>query len=373
MGASARRDDGVDLAREKRERRSSAAPRAGDLTVREVCDIYLAGHIKHRAVKGRKEVARTFNTMLGGIEGLAAAAVTRKIAFDHIKQYDDRPVQAGNLRRELGAAWDYCLDAGDLPEDTPNWWRLVLRGKLKSKGHAKLGVKSGAVKRSLSPLEAGKLIRWLPNFSKTVDDFLTLYLWTCVRGAEIEKIEWREVDVEPTGLWWTIPKAKTKNARRDDASDHRVPLVGRATEVILRRKERYGDGYLFPSERKGRQKSTLEYFPQKSAAVAVYHFMPYCRTKEKGEVPRPRLPVEGWAPHDLRRTGRTFLSSLGCPPDVGEAILVDPAGELHLDLADKAQRAVQFREGRIWGAGIPRHPYRVVVGVELPAPIGALR
>jgi len=28
-----------------------------------------------------------------------------------------------------------------------------------------------------------------------------------------------------------------------------------------------------------------------------------------------------WAPHDLRRTARTLLSSLGCPSDVGEAIL----------------------------------------------------
>lgn len=28
-----------------------------------------------------------------------------------------------------------------------------------------------------------------------------------------------------------------------------------------------------------------------------------------------------WSPHDLRRTGRTLLSSLGCPADMGEAIL----------------------------------------------------
>lgn len=36
---------------------------------------------------------------------------------------------------------------------------------------------------------------------------------------------------------------------------------------------------------------------------------------------RPRLPVPDWAPHDLRRTGRTLLSALGCPTDVAEAIL----------------------------------------------------
>jgi len=312
-----RRDEGIDLALEKKERRQSgrtpAASRPGGPTVREVCDIYLEGHIKNRAKKGRDEVARTFKTMLTGIEETPAVAITRKIAFDHIKQYDHAPVQAGNLRRELGAAWDYCLDSGDLPEDTPNWWRLVLRGKLKSKGHNKLGVKKGAGKRVLSPAEAGQVIRWLPNFSKNVDDMLTLYLWTAVRGAEIEKMEGKEVAEEPTGLWWTIPKAKTKNAHRPDADDQRVPLVGRAAEVVRRRKEAYGDGYLFPSD------SKEGYFPQKSAGVAVYHHMPYCRTAP--DRPRVRLPVENWAPHDLRRTSRTFLASLGCPRDVGEVIL----------------------------------------------------
>ncbi len=78
-------------------------------------------------------------------------------------------------------------------------------------------------KRVLSPEEAGTVIRWLPNFSQNVNDMLTIYLWTAVRGAEIEKMEGREVAEEVTGLWWTIPKQKTKNAHRDDAGDHRVP------------------------------------------------------------------------------------------------------------------------------------------------------
>ena len=28
-----------------------------------------------------------------------------------------------------------------------------------------------------------------------------------------------------------------------------------------------------------------------------------------------------WTPHDLRRTGRTLLASLGCPAEIAEAIL----------------------------------------------------
>jgi hypothetical protein len=33
------------------------------------------------------------------------------------------PVQSGKLRCELGAAWDYAMDAGRLPETAVNGWR----------------------------------------------------------------------------------------------------------------------------------------------------------------------------------------------------------------------------------------------------------
>lgn len=36
---------------------------------------------------------------------------------------------------------------------------------------------------------------------------------------------------------------------------------------------------------------------------------------------RPRLALDDWTPHDLRRTGRTLLASLGCPSEIAEAIL----------------------------------------------------
>lgn len=312
-----KRDSGIDLALERRRARAellSPAVAASSPTVRRVCDIYVDGHVKkNRTEKGRLEVIRTFATMLGDLADVEASSVTRKVAFAHIKQFDHIPVQASVLRRELGAAWDYCLDSGDLPDDTPNWWRQILRGKLKSQGHAYKGVKSGVKKRTLPPSECATLIRWLPNFSRNVNDFLTLYLWTMARGAEIEKMEGCEVQETAGVLWWTVPKAKTKNARRQEADDLRVPLVGRAEIVVRRRKEAYGDGFLFPSD------SKLGYFPQKSVGVAIHYHMPYSTTSPKKA--RLRLPVTRWAPHDLRRTSRTYVASMGCPADVGEVLM----------------------------------------------------
>lgn len=169
----------------------------------------------------------------------------------------------------------------------------------------------------LSPEEIGALIRWLPNFTALVEDALTLYLWTGTRGAEIVAMEGGEVRQEAGGVWWwTIPKAKTKNARHESATDFRVPLFGRALNVVLRRKERFGDGWLFPAKRRD---GKLTHSEQKAVQVAVYYHQPYSTTRP--ELERARLPVTHWAPHDLRRSARTLLAAMGCPGDVAESVL----------------------------------------------------
>ena len=291
---------------------------AAGYTVADVAHDYWEGHVfPNRAEKGATEVGRMFDTMLGSTGGIPAQSLTRAQAFDLIKGHaGERPVVAGYLRSELGAAWEYAIDSGRLPESTPNWWRLILRGKVKSKGKKIAGQYVGTKKRALTPDEAGELIRWLPNFTRLIEDVLTVYLWTGCRGAEILTAEGKEINEEEDGnIWWTVPKEKTKNARHPDATDLRVPLFGRARSVMLRRKALSGEGYLFPARVKGRP-APVE---QKTIQSTVWLHQPYSSTRPK--VSRPRLPVTHWAPHDLRRTVRTFLASRGCPRDVGESIL----------------------------------------------------
>lgn len=130
-------------------------------------------------------------------------------------------------------------------------------------------------------------------------------------------MEGGEVRQEAGGVWWwTIPKAKTKNARHESATDLRVPLFGRALNVVLRRKERFGDGWLFPAKRRD---GKLTHSEQKAVQVAVYYHQPYSTTRP--ELERARLPVTHWAPHDLRRSARTLLAAMGCPGDVAESVL----------------------------------------------------
>ena len=66
-------------------------------------------------------------------------------------------------------------------------------------------------------------------------DVMTLYVWTAARGGEIVQMQAGQITQEADGWWWTMPKALTKGAKREAAMDLRVPLVGRALEVVQRR------------------------------------------------------------------------------------------------------------------------------------------
>ncbi len=319
------RDAGRDPAQERRAarvqateelERARAEKRNAVLTVRKVCELYLIGHVeRNRKLKGSTEVRRMFDTMLGDFADEPAATFSRAQAFDLLDMHGHIPVQQAKLRAELGGAWEYALDAGRLPETTPNWWRQIMRGRIKSKGKKIEGKSVGVVKRTLSEAELADLIPWLPNFSKTIADALTLYLWTGTRGSEIVAMEVDEITDEPDGLWWTIPKAKTKNARHEQATDLRVPLVGRAEAVVRRRMKVAKDSVLFPAS--GRAKGRA--MEQKVVQTGVHYHQPYSKTYPERD--RPRLTVTHWAPHDLRRSVRTLLASMGCPDEVAEAVL----------------------------------------------------
>lgn len=318
------RDPAIEAKHIKAEARQAVAAKksassAKQYLVADVANDYLEGHVvPNRKQKGATEVRRMFAKMLGDTGSIVAVELTRSQAFDLIKGHAEvRPVVAGYLRSELGAAWDYAIDAGRLPETCPNWWRLILRGKVKSKGKKIAGEHVGTAKRSLTGQEVGTLIRWLPNFTQLVSDTLTLYLWTCARGVEILTIEGREVSKESDGLWWwVIPKRKTKNSHIENATDLRIPLFGRALAVTLRRKERYGDSFLYPARRRDGKIVPVE---QKTIQAAVWMHQPYSTTTPHKY--RPRLAVTHWAPHDLRRTSRTLLASFGCPAEVAESVL----------------------------------------------------
>lgn len=310
------RDAGADPAEQKKA--ASKAKSASVYTVGNVVADYVDGHLKiNRQASGSKAVEARLVAATAQLSKMAASSVTRRTAFDLIASLADRPVLAKSVRNELGAAWDLAIDAGRLPEDTPNWWRQIMPGKLRSKGAMRDGKHKGTDKRVLSASELATLLTTdLPRFSQQVQDFLTVQLWTCTRGAEIVQMRREHITTEADGVWWTCPKSYTKNARRKAATDLRVPLLGRALAVVQRLLATDGPAWLFPSTSRAR-----EIGPQKQSYMQskVHYLQPY--SKSRSDHSRERLQVTHWSPHDLRRTGRTLLAQLGCPNEVAESIL----------------------------------------------------
>ena len=78
--------------------------------------------------------------------------------------------------------------------------------------------------------------------SKQALEFLVL---TAARSAEVRKATWDEMDVD--GATWTVSASRMKANR-----EHRVPLSGRALEVLAEAAEvSDGTGLVFPGAREG--------------------------------------------------------------------------------------------------------------------------
>lgn len=305
-----RRDAGEELTRTKPTPAPEKAYALGDM-VRD----YHAGYLlKHRQAKGAHAVNARLVKATADHAAMPVDQITRRFCYDLIDGLSDRPVLANSVKTELSAAHRHAMDAGRISEDLPDWWALVMARKLRSKGALRDGEHKGATKRVLSEPEISTLLTQdLTLFSQQVQDFLTLQLWTCARGGEIVQMHDQQITVKDGVMWWTLPKALTKGMHRAGATDLRTPIVGRARAIVERLQ---GNGWLFPSvSRTGK----VQHQEQAYMNSKVHYLQPY--SKSRPDHVRKRMTVTHWSVHDLRRTGRTMLAMMGCPSDVGEAIL----------------------------------------------------
>lgn len=350
------RDDGLDPAMLKKQqgqekKQEALQARKGKYLVATLIEEYLQGHVlRHRKPKGYTETRRLMSPpYTAAIWSMEPHQVKRKDAFALLEELGGRaPVLANSLRTELGAAWDYALDAGRIPEETPNWWRQILRGKLRSRGKIVGGEHQGRVLRHLSSAEVAKLLAFLPNFTALIEDLLTLYLWTGARGAEIVQMEAHEITSEEDGWWWTVPREKLKMARSDLLVDQRVPLVGRALAVVQRRLALHPTGYLF---RVVPRRGACGHVAQKVVGVAIWSVRPDTVTDRLPAGRTKVLDIPAWAAHDLRRTVKTTLASLGCPESVSEAVL----GHIPPGVLAVYNRHTYDKERREWLTRLAEH------------------
>jgi len=328
------RGSGIDP-RQARVEAKKPTPKA--YAVKDLVQDFLAGHIEEiRKPKGALAARRALERLLAefpDFSNMPAAELSRSTAFEILDKRKGTPTMAARLRSLLGSAWGYAIESGKLGDNVPNHWRVVMQGRLKSKGKVLGGVHLGQRRRALSPIEVGTLIRWLPNMHSLGRDTTVMYLWTCTRGVEILAMRPEHVSQEPDGWWWTVPKELTKNSRFVDAVALRVPLLGRALEVVQRRVKGVGESGALFEDARGEQ------YRQEDFSGYIYGLQPY-----SSRVGSLVCPVTDWTPHNLRRTSRTLLASIGCPDEVAEAIL----GHLPAGIRAVYNAHTYDEERRVW-------------------------
>ncbi|MCP4996414.1 MAG: integrase arm-type DNA-binding domain-containing protein [Gammaproteobacteria bacterium] len=284
------------LEQKKREiREQEARDRRRVFTFGVMVEQYLVERIeKDRKPKGAREVRRLLENDIGSLSDFSVEQIESEDIHQHILSIADRaPDVARVFRSELARAWRYAINVGRTK--TACLINTDTGGKLTQ----------GKRERYLSKNELKLLLPWLHNYSRTVEDVLTLTVYLGLRSGEVCKLRDDWIVKEEDGWWLTIPAGAMKKSH----SDHRVPLVGTALNVA---KKRSGAGVWFPSRVGGS-------IQQKVLGVEVYAHSG--RSKAKIYQHNNICPVTDWAPNDLRKTARSHLAALGCPFEVAESIL----------------------------------------------------
>jgi integrase len=293
-------------------------------TVKALIDQYLTGYIEDRYVgkggkrrkitgarkpKGQAEVRRTlYGDAVRVLGELPAKKVTRKVVVNMVMEVVQRGanVQAGNVLRELSAAYEYAIGLDFFDDEFANP-ALLAKASL---NQAKVKMTHTKGKRVLSDAELKRVLSWLPGsgFSEKQKQILMLTLYTGCRTGEWCEAQWRDVDLKKG--FFHIRESKNEAQRY-------VQLSSPAIE-LLQGIEGQSEGFIFPSNLKGKsiqQKSLTEIKWQLKNADKLPN-----RRKFTAEQ-RWLTDIDDWSPHDLRRTVRSGLSRLGCPSEIGEAVL----------------------------------------------------
>lgn len=326
-----RRDSGICLATERKkdrlDRKILESTRVeqeavSEITVRTVVEFYLSDYIEDknlpngrvkagaRKPQGQREVrnlllgsenqvlrrdGRDNSPMLLQLLGdIPMMSLGHKDVLSAILSVVERGanVSAGNMLREFTAAVDYSI--GELlPDDFVNPCYQA-KGVL-SRRRIRLTSTRGS--RVLNDTELRKLLLWLPGslYTPTQKNVIRFTLMTGCRTGEVVGAEWRDVDLD--NAVWFLRDTKTNTPRN-------VQLSSQAVSFLQHLRLNTGE-YLFPSQKTGKP------IQQKTLTEQAWHM------RKKGRF----LDIENWTPHDLRRSVRTGLARLGCPNEIGEAVL----------------------------------------------------
>lgn len=177
-----------------------------------------------------------------------------------------------------------------------------------------------SVRTNYSNLPAGKKYSGIRPIPKTIEISIWIMLLTMCRVGELSIAEWRHINWEHHT--WFIPRENVKPTQGGAHTEHTVFLSPLAVKVFRALYSLTGHTpWLFPGGRK--KDGTRSHIGEKEIGKKVKD-----RQKKfidgEGKTRRPQdntlvIGDESWSPHDLRRTGVTFMQHLKVPRDVRKA------------------------------------------------------
>ena len=142
-----------------------------------------------------------------------------------------------------------------------------------------------------------------------------LLLLTGQRRNEIAGIQEDEIDKETAS--WVIPATRTKRVKRISLP-HLVPLAPAVMEIV-NTLPRFAGPHLLTTTSGRRPVSGFSKMKARLDAAVLASMKK--DASERGEDPKKVMPLAPWRLHDLRRSCRTGLASLGVPEIVSEKVL----------------------------------------------------
>jgi integrase len=157
-----------------------------------------------------------------------------------------KPETASRIRGRIEAILDAAKTQAQRSGENPARWKGHLANLLPAKGKVRQVRHHPALPFSAAPAFM-ELLYARPSLSARALEFT---IFTAVRCNESAKGHWREIDLE--AAVWEIPKERMKRER-----SHRVPLVGRALEILKSFPAEQRSGWIFPGvgEREGKAMS----------------------------------------------------------------------------------------------------------------------
>ena len=185
--------------------------------------------------------------------------------------------------------------------------------------------------RVLTIEEMGAIWRAAGDLGWPFGAFIRILMLTLQRRGEVAGATWVEIAVDSST--WTLPAARTKNARA-----HIVQLSAPARAILHGLPRFEGNPHVFAG--------------QGAKPIAAFNF---AKAALDRQLAAQGTPLDPWTFHDFRRAGVTWLAGAGFPPHVCDKLLNHVGGTIS-GVAAVYQRA-EFLPERAraldaWGAAI---------------------